>query len=136
VGAVARAQITPDEGSAAAFGPDAAAERAARELLALQASDWAFMVSRRLTGDYPHGRVRNHAAAFARALALFDPSVTDWGRMSSREHLEHGPESASEAARGDGSVAALRGLAPLLELSTLLEPSSSSWARQLDVEGR
>jgi 1,4-alpha-glucan branching enzyme len=44
-------------------------ERAIRELLALQASDWAFLASRRLAGDYPLRRARGHAEAFARALA-------------------------------------------------------------------
>ena len=38
---------------------DAALERAARELLALQSSDWAFMVTRELAADYP---LRAHAA--------------------------------------------------------------------------
>ena len=36
--------------------PGRAAERAARELLALQASDWAFLDSRRQAGDYPWQR--------------------------------------------------------------------------------
>ena len=40
----------PRRGHAA---PHAALERAARELLALQSSDWAFMVTRDLAGDYP-----------------------------------------------------------------------------------
>ena len=35
-----------------------AARRAARELLALQSSDWAFMETRALAGDYPRTRVR------------------------------------------------------------------------------
>jgi 1,4-alpha-glucan branching enzyme len=48
--------------------PDAL-ERAARELLALQASDWAFLVTRALAGDYPLERVRAHAAAHGSALA-------------------------------------------------------------------
>ena len=37
------------------------AERAARELLALQASDWAFLDNRRQAGDYPYERVTGHA---------------------------------------------------------------------------
>ncbi|HTU79382.1 MAG TPA: 1,4-alpha-glucan branching protein domain-containing protein [Solirubrobacteraceae bacterium] len=41
---------------------------AARELLALQASDWPFMVSRALAGPYPHERFAGHALALARAL--------------------------------------------------------------------
>jgi 1,4-alpha-glucan branching enzyme len=44
------------------------ADRALRELLALQASDWAFMVSRDLAGDYPRERFAAHADALSRAL--------------------------------------------------------------------
>jgi 1,4-alpha-glucan branching enzyme len=43
--------------------------RALRELLALQSSDWAFLVSRATAGDYPLQRARGHLAAFDRALA-------------------------------------------------------------------
>src|SRR6185503_11612227 len=46
----------------------AAATRAARELLALQSSDWAFMATRRLAADYPEQRVANHARAFDHAI--------------------------------------------------------------------
>ncbi|MDQ6803889.1 MAG: DUF1957 domain-containing protein, partial [Actinomycetota bacterium] len=38
-----------------------APERAVRELLALQASDWAFLASRELAGEYPRERMRGHA---------------------------------------------------------------------------
>ena len=41
-----------------------------RELLALQASDWAFMVSRGLAGPYPRDRAAGHARALDEALAL------------------------------------------------------------------
>jgi 1,4-alpha-glucan branching enzyme len=44
-------------------------ERALRELLALQSSDWAFLVTRELAGDYPLERARAHAEAFELALA-------------------------------------------------------------------
>ncbi len=44
-------------------------ERAVRELLALQSSDWAFLVYRDLAGDYPRERFRGHAEAFELALA-------------------------------------------------------------------
>jgi 1,4-alpha-glucan branching enzyme len=53
--------------AAAARGQDGL-ERAARELLALQASDWAFMVTRDLAADYPLERVAEHQAAHAAAL--------------------------------------------------------------------
>jgi 1,4-alpha-glucan branching enzyme len=43
--------------------------RALRELLALQSSDWAFLVSRATAGDYPLQRARGHLEAFDRALA-------------------------------------------------------------------
>lgn len=43
--------------------------RAQRELLALQASDWAFQVSRDLAGPYPRERAAGHLAELERALA-------------------------------------------------------------------
>jgi 1,4-alpha-glucan branching enzyme len=44
-------------------------ERAARELLALQSSDWAFQATHDQAGDYPLERVRQHAAGVEEALA-------------------------------------------------------------------
>jgi 1,4-alpha-glucan branching enzyme len=52
--------------------------RAARELLALQASDWAFLDSRREAGDYPFQRVTDHSEALLDALGgpdRLDPAV-------------------------------------------------------------
>jgi 1,4-alpha-glucan branching enzyme len=46
-----------------------AGSAALRELLALQASDWAFMVSRGLAVPYARERFENHRAALERALA-------------------------------------------------------------------
>ena len=46
-----------------------ALERAARELLALQASDWAFMCSHGRAGRYPNERVAGHLAGLVGALA-------------------------------------------------------------------
>ena len=43
--------------------------RAARELLALQCSDWAFLAARGTAGEYPRQRASAHLAAFERALA-------------------------------------------------------------------
>jgi 1,4-alpha-glucan branching enzyme len=63
--------------------------RALRELLALQSSDWAFLESRRLAGDYARQRADGHFDALQRALAASD--------------------SGSGSGVGD---AALRGLAP------------------------
>ena len=45
-----------------------AAERVVRELLALQASDWAFLDSRKQAGDYPWRRTTDHAAALLEAI--------------------------------------------------------------------
>ena len=78
-------------------GSPAALERAARELLAIQASDWSFMVTRDLAGDYPVERMRLHGAALDAALA----ALTDSAAV---------PEPS------------LRGLAPHLDLSPLTTP--------------
>ena len=67
---------------------------AVRELLALQASDWAFMISRGLAVPYAHERFDGHRAALDRALA-------------------DGPEA---------SVDGLRGLASYADPATLLAP--------------
>jgi 1,4-alpha-glucan branching enzyme len=52
---------------AAAAGPPS--DRALRELLALQSSDWAFLHTRQSAGDYPLRRAEAHHAAFQAALA-------------------------------------------------------------------
>jgi 1,4-alpha-glucan branching enzyme len=46
-----------------------APDRALRELLALQASDWAFLETRALAGGYPRERAAAHLAALDAALA-------------------------------------------------------------------
>ncbi len=48
--------------------PRAAAERAARELLMVQSSDWAFLDGRRQAGDYPFERVLLHTGSAFEAL--------------------------------------------------------------------
>jgi 1,4-alpha-glucan branching enzyme len=45
-----------------------AAVRAARELLAVQASDWAFLDKRGQAGDYPFRRATDHAEAMLEAI--------------------------------------------------------------------
>ena len=70
-----------------------AARRAARELLALQSSDWAFMDHRGQAGDYPYTRATAHAQALLEAI------------------------DSSEAVD-----ARVRNLAPDLSLAPLLEP--------------
>jgi 1,4-alpha-glucan branching enzyme len=52
--------------------------RAARELLALQSSDWAFMDHRGQAGDYPYARATAHAEALLQAIhsgGAVDPRV-------------------------------------------------------------
>ena len=75
-----------------------ALERAARELLALQSSDWAFLVSRDLAPDYAIERSSGHAAALYEALGALGDSAP----MSDRP-----PEPA------------VRNLAPDLDLGPL-----------------
>jgi 1,4-alpha-glucan branching enzyme len=70
-----------------------AALRAARELLAVQASDWAFLDKRGQAGDYPFRRVTDHAQAMLEAID--SRTVTD---------------------------PCMRSLAPDLSLAPLLEP--------------
>jgi 1,4-alpha-glucan branching enzyme len=72
--------------------------RAARELLALQSSDWAFQITGRLSADYPEQRLAGHAAELDRCLdALRDSALVP-------------------------PAPALRNLAPDLELGPLLAP--------------
>jgi 1,4-alpha-glucan branching enzyme len=73
-----------------------ALERAARELLAAQASDWSFAITRSSAGDYPRERVHGHLAELEAALAA----------------LNGGPEPEP----------AVHNLAPELDLSPLLAP--------------
>jgi 1,4-alpha-glucan branching enzyme len=95
-----------------ANGSRPAAERAARELLALQSSDWAFMATRALAADYPERRVRNHTAAFEVALVALDGAVKDFPAMPGRSQIEP----------------SLRGLAPELDIAPLKAPTSP-WGR-------
>ena len=56
----------------------AGAMRAARELLAVQASDWAFLDKRGQAGDYPFRRTTGHSEAMLEAIdstASSDPSM-------------------------------------------------------------
>jgi len=74
-----------------------ALERAARELLAIQASDWPFQITRDLASEYPVERLRGHVAAHDAALG----ALTDSAAV---------PEPS------------LRNLAPDLALSSLAAP--------------
>lgn len=73
-------------------------ERAARELMALQASDWSFLISRGTAADYPEQRAAGHLAAMDAALAA----------------LEKSDERAPDPTQ--------KGIAPDLDLSPLLVP--------------
>ena len=92
-----RAELRTVAGAAATRGRGPALERAVRELLALQASDWAFQVTHELAGDYPLERVHAHSQELDAALA----ALTDSGAVSD---------------------AAVRNLAPQVELAPLLAP--------------
>ena len=50
-----------------------AAERAARELLGVQASDWAFLDCKRQAGDYPFARAVSHAERLLEAIDSGEP---------------------------------------------------------------
>lgn len=78
----------------AGCGDAPALARAARELLALQASDWAFMATKRTAGPYPLERVRAHRREFDAALAALEhcrpverPTVGNLAPDLAVEHL-------------------------------------------------
>jgi 1,4-alpha-glucan branching enzyme len=96
--AARRAELRTVARAARATQPRAALERAARELLAMQSSDWAFMVTRDLAGDYPSKRMEHHGRELEAALAS----------LGGREGAAPEPE--------------LRGLAPDLDLAALTTP--------------
>jgi 1,4-alpha-glucan branching enzyme len=59
--------------AATRLGRSARLERAARELLALQSSDWAFQATHDQAGRYPFERVQHHAAQLQAALDAATP---------------------------------------------------------------
>src|SRR4051812_14178540 len=72
------AELQTVAAAAGARAGDPALERAARELLALQASDWAFQLTHDVAGDYPMRRVEQHHAELVGALdALRDSRPVD-----------------------------------------------------------
>jgi 1,4-alpha-glucan branching enzyme len=95
--AARRAELSTVAAAARGAEPRAALERAARELLALQSSDWAFMATRDLAGDYPLKRVEHHGNELEAALVA----------------LAGGTEATG---------AELRSLAPDLDLAALTTP--------------
>ncbi|MBK5230635.1 MAG: DUF1957 domain-containing protein [Thermoleophilia bacterium] len=96
-------------GHAAGGTASTAAPRAARELLALQASDWAFIAKRRTAGDYAHDRYAAHLAAFERAAAAMSQFPGSDGAAA------HGRPA------GEGIAAEVAGLAPGLTNQTLAD---------------
>jgi 1,4-alpha-glucan branching enzyme len=101
-----RSELRTVAAAASRAEPRAALERAARELLALQASDWAFMATRELAGDYPRERLEAHGAALDAAL----------GALTAEPNR---PPEVSSPAVPEPSV---RNLAPYLELAALTSP--------------
>ncbi len=95
--AARRAELRTVAAAAGLKADDPALAPAARELMALQASDWSFQVTRELAADYPLERARGHAAANDAALAALAHSATV-------------PEPS------------LRNLAPELDLAPLVAP--------------
>ncbi len=70
------AELRTVSAAATRIEPRAALMRAARELLALQSSDWAFMCTRALAADYPQRRLATHSRALDAALAALTDSAT------------------------------------------------------------
>ena len=72
---------------------------AVRELLALQASDWAFMIARGLAGPYPHERFEGHRRAFRAADAAGAAGRPSGSRSESRNLAPHANPPALLGAR-------------------------------------
>jgi 1,4-alpha-glucan branching enzyme len=68
------AELRTVAAAAGARAGDPALERAARELLALQSSDWAFQLTYDMAGDYPLERVEQHRDGLVDALAALRDS--------------------------------------------------------------
>jgi 1,4-alpha-glucan branching enzyme len=66
---------------------ETAATRAARELLALQSSDWAFMDHRGQAGDYPYARATAHAEDLLEAIDSGDPAEPRVRNLAPDLHL-------------------------------------------------
>jgi 1,4-alpha-glucan branching enzyme len=96
--AARRGELRTVAAAAGTAEPRAALERAARELLLMQSSDWAFMVTRELAGDYPLRRMEHHGRELETALASLGGGA------------------------GEAPEPAVRGLAPDLGLAALTAP--------------
>ena len=73
--AARRAELATVAAATRETGSSPALERAARELLALQSSDWAFMTTRAIAADYPLRRTAAHRAELDAALAALADSA-------------------------------------------------------------
>ncbi len=87
-------------------------QRALRELLALQSSDWAFLATRELAGEYPRERARAHEQALELALA---------GGASG------GPEGGMGGGPGRGPEGGPGGATPLGPALRNLAPDLAGW---------
>ena len=74
--AARRAELKTLAAAAGATADSPALARAARDLMALQASDWAFITTYELAADYPRQRVDGHLADLHTALAALADSRT------------------------------------------------------------
>jgi 1,4-alpha-glucan branching enzyme len=72
--AARRGELKTVAAAAAARDRGPALERAVRELLALQSSDWSFQVTHDLASDYPRRRVESHVRQLDAALAALKDS--------------------------------------------------------------
>ena len=105
--------------------PRAALERAARELLAVQASDWAFMATRELAGDYPRERLARHGVDLKAALeALRGPAEPDRSSEAGGRAVpsKRGAGSPAEVISPPVPDPSVRNLAPDLALAALTSP--------------
>ena len=84
-------------------------DRALRELLALQSSDWAFLATRGTAGRYPRERADGHRAAFEAALAdpATEPALRNLAPLPLSTELKLG-RPADHFRRGGAYSAPLR----------------------------
>jgi 1,4-alpha-glucan branching enzyme len=129
--AARRCELRTVAATAGHASPRAALERAARELLAVQASDWAFMATRELAGDYPGERLDAHGAELEAALGALGEGPADEGPAKPDRSSEAGGR-AVPSERGAGGPAdvisravpepSVRNLAPDLDIAALTSP--------------
>ena len=120
-------------------------ERALRELLALQSSDWAFLASTRDAGEYPRERAAGHAEALAasarrgrgaragaaepraraRRLGRLTASVSPSGTSAARRASGSASPGSRRRPRSAGTSAVTTALVPITELSPTVTPRST-----------